>query len=351
MSTGALEVNRSRTAIEVVIPDEHLVLLEITERWRGVRDATHALLREVHHRYPGWAQTLGDLHRRAMGDLAYYDEHERGAEGLAVLSDLYARVVAEARPETISADGLRLWLGFLEKLAGTTGARAERNLAVVANGLDAVADALRARPDRRVEASTGLRRLARALSQQTEARKAFERSLALLGDSLDGTYLYWTSVEDPSGWYREGRRHLRGELPEAVESISHDRLRSLRATLQRLRAETRLETRAAELIALPDNAQIVRGYLEAAHAVGATGRTPRAAALARATWLVHVLGQERLGPVHEDALREIARSWATVLAGVLPPGGVRCVAGSPGWICPLRARRDRAHRTRDARRP
>jgi pyruvate,orthophosphate dikinase len=313
MSTGALEANRTRTAIEVVIPDEHLVLLEITERWRGVRDATHALLREVHHRYPGWAETLSDLHRRAMGDLPYYDEHERGAEGLAVLSDLYAKIVAEASPEPIRAYGLRLWLAFLEKLSERPGPRAGRNLAVVASGLERVAETLQDCPDRRVEASPGLRRVTRALSRQLGAGETLEQSLVLLAESLDGVYGFWSSVEDPSCWYPTAREHLQRPRPEAVAAISPGRIRSTRRALHGLRARPPLTAHAAELLALPDNAQIVRGYLEAAHAVGAAETSPWAGALARATWLVHVLGQERLSPVHEDALREIARSAATVL--------------------------------------
>ena len=35
-ATDALSVNLARTAVEVVIPDEHAVLLEITEGWTGL---------------------------------------------------------------------------------------------------------------------------------------------------------------------------------------------------------------------------------------------------------------------------------------------------------------------------
>lgn len=65
---GALEANLARTAVDVVVPPEHAILLEITARWRGVHDATEQLLREIHHDYVAWGPMLNDLHRRAMGD-------------------------------------------------------------------------------------------------------------------------------------------------------------------------------------------------------------------------------------------------------------------------------------------
>ena len=76
----ALEENLRRTAVPVEIPDAHLLLLEITDHLHGIRRQTEQLLREVHHRYAGWAQTLEDLHRHAMGDFYHYDNHPRGAE-------------------------------------------------------------------------------------------------------------------------------------------------------------------------------------------------------------------------------------------------------------------------------
>ena len=42
---GALEANLARTAVDVVIPPAHAALVDITEPWRGVQDATLALLR------------------------------------------------------------------------------------------------------------------------------------------------------------------------------------------------------------------------------------------------------------------------------------------------------------------
>ena len=95
-TTGALEANLARTAVDVVIPPEHAALLDIVEPWRGVQDATMRLLREFHHRYTNWAQTLADLHRRAMGDFHYHDGCDRGGEAIRILCDLYATVIRDA---------------------------------------------------------------------------------------------------------------------------------------------------------------------------------------------------------------------------------------------------------------
>ena len=66
---------KQRTADEVVIPSTFQLLLDITEPLYGVHKATRELLREIHHRYAGWPQTLADLHRRAAGDFYHYNQH------------------------------------------------------------------------------------------------------------------------------------------------------------------------------------------------------------------------------------------------------------------------------------
>jgi hypothetical protein len=94
----ALEVNLRRTAIDVVIPEEQRVLLDITADRYGVQQNMRKLLRELNHSYIGWAEALEDLHRRAMGDFAHYALHERGAEAIEIFVALYAKAAQQASP-------------------------------------------------------------------------------------------------------------------------------------------------------------------------------------------------------------------------------------------------------------
>src|ERR1700675_3790007 len=135
-TTGALEANLARTAVDVVIPDEHAALLEIAKPWRGVHDATLALLSEIHHRYPNWAQTLTDLPRRAMNDFHSHDGSERGGEAIRIVCDLYATVLRDATPDEVRADAARLWLTYLDHVGRHSGTTLSRNLAEVRVAID-----------------------------------------------------------------------------------------------------------------------------------------------------------------------------------------------------------------------
>ncbi len=141
----------------------------------------------------------------------------------------------------------------------------------------------------------------------------------LLGAALGQCYKDWLMREDPVMWFRQRRFGGSPEdsLPEAVASISHDRLRACRAELQDLRARNgSLETRARELLALPDNTQITRSYLEAASAVESVESETWQNLLERIHWLSKVLRTDALGSVHEMALRETRRCYEAVLPSV-----------------------------------
>ena len=155
----------------MVIPSEHLVLLDISSGWYGIRRGTEELLREVHHRYASWPQTLADVHRRATGDFHYYNRHERGPEALAVYCDIYARIVEEATEPAVRADAVRLWLQYLEILATRSGERRDQNLVVVRAALSRMAPSVEGSPELAAAASSRLRRLAEALANRTRGHR------------------------------------------------------------------------------------------------------------------------------------------------------------------------------------
>lgn len=319
---SALEANLARTAVEVVVPPEHAVLLEITAPWKGVHDATDALLRELHHPFAGWPQALADLHRRALGDFYYYNEHERGPEALAVLSSLYATVVREGGPAATREDGVRLWLYFLEHVAGQSGERTERNVPALQAGLAQLRELLDGSAELAVVASARLKKLAEILGGGVEAHPAvagaLEEALGLAGSSLARVYEHWLAGENPSAWFREIAG--RDGVPEAVARISHDRVESLRGALERLRQARPLAGTALDLVRLPDESEIAHGFLAAADAVAAAaGGSAADARLARVHWLLKILGRADLSVVHEEALRELTRSCVAVLGAAEGP--------------------------------
>ena len=304
-ATRALDTNLAQTAVEVVIPSEHLVLLDISSDWYGIRRGTEELLREVHHRYASWPQTLTDVHRRATGDFNYYNRHERGPEALAVYCDIYARIVEEATEPAVRADAVRLWLQYLEILTTRSGERRDQNLVVVRAALSRMAPSVEGSPELAAAASSRLRRLAEALANApgATAGPALDDALGLLSATLRQVYRTWISREDPVSWYREVTSASSDEpVPEAIERISHGRLREHLRDLSALTGAA-LRERAPDLLSLPDDRQIVQAHLDAAQAV-ADAETP-SGLLSRIHWLLRLLEQDGLAAVHEPALRGV----------------------------------------------
>ena len=304
----ALETNLAQTAVEVVIPDEHLVLLDISSPWFGVHRATEELLREVHHHYASWPQTLTDVHRRATSDFHHYNRHARGPEALSVYCDIYARIVEQAADPAVRADAVRLWLNYLGILVTRSGTRLEANLGVVGAALSRMRALIEPAPGLAAEASSRLRRLAQDLAAcpSPAAGPVLDDALELLATALGHVYRAWGSREDPLTWYREIAGEDAGDLPpEALQRISHARLRRHLDELATLTgADGGLRACVRQLLVLPDDREIVNAYLDAAQSVAADSPTP-SGLLARVHWVLHLLEQDGLASVHEAALREV----------------------------------------------
>jgi pyruvate, orthophosphate dikinase len=311
--SSALEVNLRRTAVDVAIPPEQRVLLECTAHLHGVHEATQALLREIHHRYVGWEQTLEDLHHRAMGDLSYYLDHPHGAEAVEVFLQLYEKAAREASSEDLREAALRRYLQYLLKLVDD-----EPHWPQLRGGLIRATARLRAlleaAPDRALAASSGLRKLAEALVavEGGATGEAAEAGLSLLAVALERVYACWLEGEDPADWWRSlAQAPPDAPVPEAVAALSHARLAAHRervGALVRGSADER-----ARLLALPDHARLARACIAAAVAVEPSEAELWRARLIRVRWLLHVLAAPHLSVVHEDALAEIQHASARVL--------------------------------------
>ena len=312
-AADALSVNLARTAVEVVIPDEHAVLLEITEGWTGLHRATQELLREIHHRYVGWSEALADLHRQAAGDLHVYNRDPRGARAMAVFCDLYAKVVEESGDPDVSSDAVRSLLGYLELIATRSGEHLERNLPVVREALQRLRASFATSPELEATASPRLKRLVAGLAAAAPvADGALSDALAMLAHSLSAACERWTAGEDPADWYREVAP-ADAEPPAVVVGISHDHLHGRAREISALIGDPEgLRAHVDALLAAPDDAEIARGYVNAARVF--TRRSDDAEGLLdRIHWLLRVLARHELDPVHATALRDVGRCCERLL--------------------------------------
>jgi pyruvate,orthophosphate dikinase len=332
----ALEVNLRRTAVDVVIPAEHAVLLEITSEQYGVHESTRKLLREINHRYVGWEQTQKELHRRAMGDLARYLADERAADAIGVFFSLYAKVAEQAEPPSVRETALRQWFYYLEKVVSESGDVLPRLLPVVKRALSRLGAIFGEDPQLAAVSSPRLRHFAeKLLAQQLEdpGREVAERALELLASSLRQVYAQWLARPDPVDWWREQANDAPASAqpgpsahPERLAAISHVRLEHLLERVDRaVSGPQPLLALAGKLLDLPDNAQIERSYLDAAVCVESDANEPWQNHIARIQWLIRILSLEALAEVHERALAEIHHAYRDALAGADRPAVARLV--------------------------
>ncbi|MBW2397839.1 MAG: hypothetical protein JRG80_01040 [Deltaproteobacteria bacterium] len=310
----ALEVNLRRTAVNVVIPEEQKVLLDVTREYAGVFENTKKLLWEINHRYVGWEQTIDDLHRRAMGDFSHHIEHERAPEAIGVLCELYARAAEEASPPELSETAIRKFQYYLEKLTREAGDRLTSLLPVLDRSIEHLQHLFLDTPRLGAIASARLKRFSEALIRAHEpVTETAERSLELLAFALRQAYSLWLEQPDPETWWREQTGAASdAAIPTRLRKVTHAHLRECLARLD-AHASSSVRERADVLLDLPDNSQIERGILDAAACVATVENEGWQNRLARIHWLIRVLSVESLGSVHQQALSEISHSYTDVL--------------------------------------
>ena len=318
MESKGIEADLPQTNLKAVIPEEQKVLLEVNADRYGIHQQMEKLLIEINTDDVDWAQTLENLHYRAMSDFSYYNNHKRGADAIGVYCGLYIQLTEQSTPDSRREVGIRNLLYYLEKVVRTSEEHLVRNVTPTNQTLRCLGKILHDAPTYAVASTPGLRRVTQAVLMAGKPVKRLLKPLVeLLSSSLGQCYEDWLAREDPVVWFRQ--RRVTGPsredlLPEAVACISHDRLRSWQADLEGLRGgKGSLEKRAQELLALPDNAQITRSYFEAVSAVESEENEEWQNLLERIHWLVQVVSTEALTPVHEMALREIRRCYEEVL--------------------------------------
>jgi pyruvate,orthophosphate dikinase len=305
MQTEALRANLERTAVEVAVPRRHLVLLDVAGSLQGVRRDTERLLREIHHTFVGWEETVPELHRRAMGDLYHHNRHPRGAEAVSVYCGLYAKAASEAAPARLRRDAQRLWLTYLNKLVADSGDALERNLPSITESLTAMGPLLAASPDQAAAVSAGLKRLVETLAAADPPAVAAcrDHAVTLLRAVLDTVYAMWLEAEDPASWLDAGT--VAGVAEDFAAPVSHEALVGYREALG---GGTQREPLArGALLALPDHVALTRAYLAVADDLEPDVD-------ARTRWLCRMLGVDLLEPVHERALWALGRAFRDLVA-------------------------------------
>jgi pyruvate,orthophosphate dikinase len=234
-----------------------------------------------------------------------------------VFCSLYGKALDEVSPVALRETAARNFLYYLEKVARESEDALPRLVTALGRALHRLDETFERTPQLAVSTSPRLRRLAEAVlaSALEPAAEVPERSLALLASALRRVYEHWLRGPDPADWWREQMGSDATPLPDALAAISHERLQEHLARLDAICSEAGLVASHEPLLALPDDAQIQRGYLDAAFCVGSETAERWRNQLERIHWLIKVLSVESLTSVHEPALSEISHSCLDVLRG------------------------------------
>ncbi|MCB9558096.1 MAG: hypothetical protein H6707_18420 [Deltaproteobacteria bacterium] len=302
MRSKALEVNLARTRVPVVIPEEHRLLLEVTASRFGVQQATEKLLEEINHQYVGWAQTLEDLHYRALSDAALYSRHPRGGEAMTLLCGFYDKILSEG-PAQQRAATLRSLVLYLTALCQ----HCEQGEAAIERSVSRLHQLLADDVELVMGCAAPLRRFAEALSEQAPDLPCTQAALSLLLKLNALTVEHWLAQEDPTGWL-DGRA-----VPATLVPATHAALRQQQAQLTALETAEHLE--AEQVLVLYDNARLIQCYLDAATDLEGDDLEGR---LRLIDWLTRILRSPALSSIHTAAIHQINRTWTMASPDVGP---------------------------------
>ena len=128
MESKGIEADLPQSNLEAVIPEEQKVLLEVNSDRYGIHQQMEKLLTEINTDHVDWAQTLEDLHSRAMSDFSYYNNHKRGADAIGAYCGLYTQVAEQSTPDALREVCIRNLLYYLEKVVSTSEEHLVRNV-------------------------------------------------------------------------------------------------------------------------------------------------------------------------------------------------------------------------------
>ncbi|MBF0341000.1 MAG: phosphoenolpyruvate synthase [Magnetococcales bacterium] len=315
-ASDALRANLALTAVEQVVIDPRLTLLmEVVQGFAGILKDLDRLLIELNHPFRNWQLILPELKGFVLKNAIRYSSHPRGPECFSLFCDFFLQALAEVGKPAITRMVLDGLTAYLDKQITLL---AVERLPEYAPAIDRVITLLaELSPERLLMLSQSHHPLRRTLLRLFERCRAAGqpfpldpglcRQLAVR--SLNATYDLWLDQSDPE-WYTVRGHH-------ECAAISHRALRTAREELDNLTREPASPELLARLALLPAYLDIVRGYREAATALGrlqtkgeSSADSEQLAEGRKLRFLFHILETEGLSMIHEETLREINRAMA-----------------------------------------
>ncbi|MEW6439334.1 MAG: PEP/pyruvate-binding domain-containing protein [bacterium] len=308
--SGALRINLQRTALPVRIPERQNLLLEIVAAKVGIRRQTEALLQEVNHPFANWDELVETLRGRALGDFYYYNCHDRGAEALAILADLFFECLEKCQNKARRMRAFATLLDFLELLLLESGAAAARNRPVLEQAAARLEQWLEQEPLFAARSTSWFKKTIRKASLSADA--PLGPLARLYRYALSRNYEIWLSQDDLEQWYLKQRKSLfeGKDYGPLFRTVSHERieehLRALNALPAWEAGRGDGDSALTRMLALPDFSDLEQACTGLAHRIG--NRSDPGSAVPKIHYLLKLLDIPALEDQHESVLWEVGRS-------------------------------------------
>ncbi|MBN2461911.1 MAG: hypothetical protein JXB60_09930 [Candidatus Cloacimonetes bacterium] len=116
ISSKALEDNLAQTRdLEVIIPENHLWFLSLSENFWGIHKRTEEFLKELHHPYSNRKEVIELLNNILISDFWVYKDTEEPEKVVRIVLEIFDRLLQEELPDDLSNQLVFTCLDFFSK--------------------------------------------------------------------------------------------------------------------------------------------------------------------------------------------------------------------------------------------
>lgn len=320
LESEALRRNLEETAVrDLIIDPKYRVLQEVVENYRGLRKTVDSLVFELNHPFRNWRVILPELRGFALKNFASYGSHPGGPKAVELIMGVFLEALATAKRGEIQRQAMESLLAYLEKVIQTPLDGGAPELPSV---LGRCFVRLTGLPDPQcrmlARSPHPLKRIGKGLLARDMDGLDFDDFNRLLVHCLHITYQDWLQEQDPLEWFRQefGQDPPSGELMDALQAVSHSRLRGCLSALELLPQEVAGRPLTERLLAMPGHLDIVRMYRELPDGLAALQGPPEGGSAqsmgllrdGKILFLFRIMETQALSEIHEQTLGEVQRT-------------------------------------------
>ncbi|MBN1841816.1 MAG: hypothetical protein JW883_05985 [Deltaproteobacteria bacterium] len=315
LTSKALQVNLEVTDRAVSIDARYLPLKEVVERLPGLLQQTQALLCELNHPFKNWAYVVQEMRNYAMRHFSVYYEHPKGPEVIEIILNEGLDAVSSSSDRSVQAQALDNIVYFVEKIIDDGRNRLKDCMPV----LSELFEGLMSLPDEQFFLlSSGyyqVKRIGQIVSQLKEDGFDHLHFNPLLRRTLQTSYEYWLTQEDPAEWFvTDGEKSHPGLSRQGLfPDISHAHLHEFMERLNQIDQQATPKLVLNALLELPCYVDIVKSYKELPHRIEQVKTDTQDRLTKTLRSLFKIIETRGLSSLHEDTLGRLNRCLAAII--------------------------------------